>query len=154
MTGRKVVTLLIEKQLNGQNYFSIYLACDKCILFTECIYFIQKCWKPERFSIIIGHKPYNKKWNRKPYSCSLNIKWWTLATKWKTAKVYLSHKWPSEAVFRIYIAIIFLHSYLPVLDWRRVVLLIFDPKQLLWVSFILWCYYSKCISISHKYFFS
>ena len=42
---------------------------------------------------------------------------------------------------------IFRHSCLPVFAWWRVVLSIFDPKQLLRVSFILWCYYPKCYPI-------
>ena len=39
------------------------------------------------------------------------------------------------------------HSCLPVFAWQRVVLHIFDPKQLLRVSCILWCYYLKCYPI-------
>ena len=45
------------------------------------------------------------------------------------------------------VAVIFRHSCLPVFVWRRVVRHIFDPKQLLQVSCILWYYYSKCYSI-------
>ena len=45
------------------------------------------------------------------------------------------------------VAVIFRHSCLSVFAWRRVVLHIFDPKQLLRVSCILWCYYPKCYSI-------
>ena len=45
---------------------------------------------------------------------------------------------------------IFRHSCLPVFIWRRVVLYIFDPKQLLRVSCILWCFNSKCFSIILK----
>ena len=41
----------------------------------------------------------------------------------------------------------FRHSCLPVFAWRRVLLHIFDPKQLLRVSCILWCFYPKCYSI-------
>ena len=46
-----------------------------------------------------------------------------------------------------YVAIIFRHSYLPVFAWRRIVLRFFDPKQLLPVSCILWCYFLKCYQI-------
>ena len=45
-----------------------------------------------------------------------------------------------------YVAFIFRLSCLPVFAWRRVVLHIFAPKQLLRVSCILFCY-SKCYSI-------
>ena len=45
------------------------------------------------------------------------------------------------------VAVIFSYSCLTVFAWRRVVLRFFDPKQLLWVSCILWCYYPKCYSI-------
>ena len=46
-----------------------------------------------------------------------------------------------------YVVVIFRYSCLPVFAWRRVVLRIYDPKQLLRVSCILWCYYSKYYSI-------
>ena len=45
------------------------------------------------------------------------------------------------------VAVLFRHSCLPVFAWRRVVLHIFNPKQLLRVSCILWCYLSKWLSI-------
>ena len=47
------------------------------------------------------------------------------------------------------IAVTFRHSCLPVFTWRRVVLHIFDRKQLLRVSCTWWYYYSKCYSINH-----
>ena len=40
----------------------------------------------------------------------------------------------------------FRHSCLPVFTWRRIVLHFFDPKQLLRVSCILWCYFLKWYS--------
>ena len=43
------------------------------------------------------------------------------------------------------IAVTFRHSCLPVFDWRRVVQRIFDSKQLLQASCILWCYFFKVI---------
>ena len=43
------------------------------------------------------------------------------------------------------------HSCLTVSAWRRVVLRFFDPKQLLRVSCILWCYYPKCYSITFQH---
>ena len=46
-----------------------------------------------------------------------------------------------------YVAVIFWHLCLSLFAWRRVVLHIFDPKQLLRVSYFLWCYYPKCYSI-------
>ena len=36
---------------------------------------------------------------------------------------------------------------LPVFPWRRVVLRFFNPKRMLQVSCILWCYILKCYSI-------
>ena len=36
---------------------------------------------------------------------------------------------------------------LPVFAWRKIMLHFFNPKQLLRVSCILWCYYPKCYSI-------
>ena len=45
------------------------------------------------------------------------------------------------------IAVKFRHSCLPVFAWRRIVLRFFDPKQLLPVSCILWCYFLKCYQI-------
>ena len=42
------------------------------------------------------------------------------------------------------------YSCLTVFAWRRVVLRFFDPKQLLRVSCILWCYYPKCFSINQS----
>ena len=47
----------------------------------------------------------------------------------------------------LYVAVAFRHSCLTVFAWRRVVLRFFDPKQLLRISCILWCYYSKWYSI-------
>ena len=41
------------------------------------------------------------------------------------------------------VAVTFRHLCLPVFAWRRAVLHIFDPKQLLRVSCIVWCYYLK-----------
>ena len=46
-----------------------------------------------------------------------------------------------------YVAVIFRHSCLPVFASWRVVLNVFDSKQLLLISCILWCFYSKCFSI-------
>ena len=46
-----------------------------------------------------------------------------------------------------HVAVTFCHSCLPIFAWRRVVQHIFDPKQLLRVSCILWCYHSKCYPI-------
>ena len=46
----------------------------------------------------------------------------------------------------LYIAVTFRHSCLPVIAWQKVVLHFFDPKQLLEVSSILWCYLSKWYS--------
>ena len=43
----------------------------------------------------------------------------------------------------MYLAVTFRHSCLPVFACRRVVLHFFDPKQLLQVSFILWCYFQS-----------
>ena len=56
-------------------------------------------------------------------------------------------------VFRILAAYVFRHSCLPVFVWWRVVLHIFDPKRLLRLSCILWCYYSKCYSVIFNDFF-
>ena len=47
----------------------------------------------------------------------------------------------------LYLAVIFRHLCLTVFAWRRVMLHIFNLKQLLGVSCILWCYYPKCYSI-------
>ena len=44
------------------------------------------------------------------------------------------------------ITVIFRHSFLPVFERRRVLLHFFDPKQLLRVSCILWCYFTKWYS--------
>ena len=56
-------------------------------------------------------------------------------------------KYPIFGEWSLYIAVTFRHSCLTVFAWRRVVLRFFDPKQLLRVSCILWCYYPKCYSI-------
>ena len=45
------------------------------------------------------------------------------------------------------VAVIFLPSCSPVFIWWKVVVHIFDPKQLLRVSCTSWCYYWKCFSI-------
>ena len=45
------------------------------------------------------------------------------------------------------IAAMFWHLCLPVFAWQRLVQRIFDPEQLLRVSFTLWWCYSKCYSI-------
>ena len=50
----------------------------------------------------------------------------------------------------LYIVVIFPHLCLLVFARRRVVLRILDPKQLLLISCILWCYYSKCYSNNHS----
>ena len=52
-----------------------------------------------------------------------------------------------KQVSTTYVAVTFRHSCLPVFAWRRVVLRFIDPKQLLRISCILWCYYPKCYSI-------
>ena len=46
-----------------------------------------------------------------------------------------------------YVAVTFRHSCLPVFAWRRIVLRFFDPKQLLRISCVLWCYFSKFYQI-------
>ena len=53
----------------------------------------------------------------------------------------------------LYVAVTFWHSCLPVFAWRRIVLRFFDPKQLLRVSCILWCYYAKCYNSFFYVFF-
>ena len=53
-------------------------------------------------------------------------------------------------VTNIYVTVTFRHSCLPVFTWRRVILHIFDPKQLLRVPCILWCHYLKCYWIISK----
>ena len=65
----------------------------------------------------------------------------TIVSVWKyVARSFIRWKQVSTGA----VAIIFRHSCLPVLTWWRLVLRIFDPKQLLRVSCILWCYFSKC----------
>ena len=48
-----------------------------------------------------------------------------------------------------YVAVIFRHSLLHDFAWWMSLLCFFELKQLLWVSFILWCYFSKWYSIMH-----
>ena len=57
-------------------------------------------------------------------------------------------QWQDFNAAVLYFAVIFRHSCLPVFAWRRVVLHIFDPKQLLRVSCMLSCHYPKCYSIN------
>ena len=45
------------------------------------------------------------------------------------------------------VAVAFRYPCLPVFAWRRVVVRLFDPKQLFRVSCTLWCYFSKCYLI-------
>ena len=55
----------------------------------------------------------------------------------------------------LYFVVTFRHSCFPVFAWRSVMLRFFDPKQLLRVSCILWCYFSKCYYIIlHVIFFN
>ena len=56
------------------------------------------------------------------------------------ARPFFSRKQVSTNA-KMYVAVIFWHSYLPVFVF-------FDLKQLLRVSCILWCYYPKCYSIT------
>ena len=63
------------------------------------------------------------------------------------ARPFIRRKQVSINAEIYYVVVIFWHLCLPVFVWRRVVLHILDPKQLLRVSCILWCYNPKCYSI-------
>ena len=54
--------------------------------------------------------------------------------------------WAIIHMTNLYVAVTFRHSCLPVFVWRTVVVCFFDPKQLLRVSCILWCYLTKWYS--------
>ena len=78
----------------------------------------------------------------------------------KLATIFSDRKYVVRPFFRrkqvsmnAYVAIIFRHACLSVFVWRRVVLHIFYPKQLLRISGTLWCYYSKGFSITVKWIY-
>ena len=82
-----------------------------------------------------------------------NVMWQWSTTNWRFQK-WLNNTLGNNIIeckklakIVSHVAVTFRHSCLTVFAWRRVVLRFFDPKQLLRVSRILWCYYPKCYSI-------
>ena len=89
---------------------------------------------------------YNKKKSHQPREKFEEFLQLCLMWQWSTTNWHFQ-KWLNEQMIELYVAVAFRHLCLTVLAWRRVVLRFFDLKQLLRVSCILWCYYSKCQSI-------